>query len=225
MGSKSTAETGSSVDDCRSDDALVELSTPALSVPLPEGSLSMYTRRNRCLPTFHSTSTISSPSERATLSAASRIFSKFTRRLPGQSRSKVHSNRRQQKSGLAPTHPFDQLQSEGLVYSVATAKARYALSIFGAGQEPAVVVCTAACGVLAHKPAPLSSRCLLLRRLLRRWLRWPGCRRCGRLCRCRSRTSRPTLDRIGLVVKPNDVLCDIDIRGCKHDRRVLCGRV
>src|SRR3981189_1842130 len=64
----------------------------------------MYTRRNRCLPTFHSTSTISRPSERATRSAAPRIFSKSTQRLPDHSRSAVHSNRRQQKSGLAPTH-------------------------------------------------------------------------------------------------------------------------
>src|SRR5882762_5015316 len=75
----------------------------------------MYTRRNRCLPTFHSTSTISRPSERATRSAAPRIFSKSTQRLPDHSRSAVHSNRRQQKSGLAPTHGATRC----------TAKARY----------------------------------------------------------------------------------------------------
>src|SRR5260370_6942468 len=75
-----------------------------LAASRPPGTLSMYTRRNRCLPTFHSTSTISRPSERATRSAAPRIFSKSTQRLPDHSRSAVHSNRRQQKSGLAPTH-------------------------------------------------------------------------------------------------------------------------
>src|SRR6266481_8024748 len=75
-----------------------------LAASRPPGTLSMYTRRNRCLPTFHSTSTISRPSERATRSAAPRIFSKSTQRLPNHSRSAVHSNRRQQKSGLAPTH-------------------------------------------------------------------------------------------------------------------------
>src|SRR5262249_47861929 len=178
----------------------------------------MYTRRNRCLPTFHSTSTISSPSERATLSATSRIFSKFTRRLPGQSRSKVHSNRRQQKSGLAPTHPFDQLQSEVIVYSAATAKARYALE---ACKNPTKWSERRNAAGYRTDQRPFSSHCLLLRRLLRGWLGWPGRRR--RLCWCWSRTRRSTLDRICLVIKPNDILCDIDIRRCKHDRRVLCG--
>ena len=63
----------------------------------------MYTRRKRCLPIFHSTSTTSRPSERATRSAAARIFSKFTQRLPGLGRSDAPTNRQQQKSGLAPT--------------------------------------------------------------------------------------------------------------------------
>src|SRR5260370_29610880 len=62
----------------------------------------MYTRRNRCLPTFHSTSTISRPSERATRSAAPRIFSKSTQRLPDLSRSAVHSNRPNKKVGSRP---------------------------------------------------------------------------------------------------------------------------
>src|SRR6266849_1917876 len=62
----------------------------------------MYTRRNRCLPIFHSTSTISRPSERATRSAASRIFSKSKQRLPDRSRSVVHSNRPNKKVGLRP---------------------------------------------------------------------------------------------------------------------------
>src|SRR6202040_3201902 len=78
--------------------------TASLITAVGFGTRSMYTRRNRCLPTFHSTSTISRPSERATRSAAPRIFSKSTQRLPDHSRSAVHSNRRQQKSGLAPTH-------------------------------------------------------------------------------------------------------------------------
>src|SRR5256885_486724 len=85
----------------------------------------MYTRKNLCFPTFHSTSTTSSPSDRATRSAAARIFSKFTRRLLRQGRYQVHSNRQQQKSGLAPTHPCDPLQSEFRVYSATTAKASY----------------------------------------------------------------------------------------------------
>src|SRR5206468_8568127 len=62
----------------------------------------MYNRRNRCLPIFHSTSTISRPSERATRSAASRIFSKSKQRLPDRSRSVVHSNRPNKKVGLRP---------------------------------------------------------------------------------------------------------------------------
>jgi hypothetical protein len=62
----------------------------------------MYTRRNLCFPTFHSTSAISSPSERATRSAASRIFSRFTRRLPGPCRYQVHSNRPNKKVGSRP---------------------------------------------------------------------------------------------------------------------------
>src|SRR5258708_2209173 len=62
----------------------------------------MYTRRNRCLPTFHSTSTISSPSERATRSAAPRIFSKSTQRLLDPSRFAVHSYRPNKKVGLRP---------------------------------------------------------------------------------------------------------------------------
>jgi hypothetical protein len=70
----------------------------------------MYTRKNLCFPTFHSTSTTSSPSERATLSAAARIRSKFTWRLPGHRRYQVHPNRRQQKSGLAPTHRCDRFR-------------------------------------------------------------------------------------------------------------------
>src|SRR5882672_11756427 len=86
----------------------------------------MYTRRKRCLPTFHSTSTTSSPSERATRSAAARTFSKFTQRLPDLSRSDALPNRRQQKSGLAPTLSCDPFPSEGRVYSHCTAKARYA---------------------------------------------------------------------------------------------------
>src|SRR5260370_22175300 len=85
----------------------------------------MYTLRNRCLPTFHSTSTISSPSERATRSAAPRIFSKSTQRLPDPSRSALHSNRPQQKSGLAAHSSCDPLQSENTVYSPCTAKPRY----------------------------------------------------------------------------------------------------
>src|SRR5712692_2921507 len=90
------------------------------------GTRSIYTRRNRCLPTFHSTSTTSSPSERATRSAAPRIFSKSTQRLPDPSRSALHSNRPQQKSGLAAHSSCDPLQSEIRVYSRCTAKARYA---------------------------------------------------------------------------------------------------
>ena len=50
--------------------------------PSDSGTRSMYTLRKRCLPTFHSTSTTSSPSDRATLSAASRIFSNCKRSLP-----------------------------------------------------------------------------------------------------------------------------------------------
>src|SRR5258706_355484 len=73
-----------------------------LAASRPPGTLSMYTLRNRCLPIFHSTSTISRPSERATRSAASRIFSKSKQRLPDRSRSVVHSNRPNKKVGLRP---------------------------------------------------------------------------------------------------------------------------
>src|SRR5713226_5908762 len=73
-----------------------------LAASRPPGTLSIYTRRNRCLPTFHSTSTISSPSERATRSAAARIFSKSTQRLLDPSRSALHSNRPNKKVGLRP---------------------------------------------------------------------------------------------------------------------------
>src|SRR6202022_3417322 len=70
----------------------------------------MYTRKNLCFPTFQSTSTTSSPSERATRSAAARIRSKFTWRLPDHGRYQVHPNRGQQKSGLAPTHRCDRFR-------------------------------------------------------------------------------------------------------------------
>src|SRR5207245_4165772 len=66
------------------------------------GTRSMYTRKNRCLPIFHSTSTTSKPSERATRSAAPRIFSKSTQRLPDPSRSAMHSHRPNQKVGSRP---------------------------------------------------------------------------------------------------------------------------
>src|SRR5215471_7822764 len=73
---------------------------------------SIYTLRKRCLPIFHSTSTTSSPSERATRSAASRIFSNCNERLPGQGRSNAHYNRQTQKSGLAPTRSCDPLRAK-----------------------------------------------------------------------------------------------------------------
>ena len=47
---------------------------------------------------------------RATRSAAARMLSKFTRRLPSLCRYQLHPNRHQQKSGLAPTHPCDRLR-------------------------------------------------------------------------------------------------------------------
>src|ERR1700730_13980631 len=100
-------------------------SSGAASADSAGGNLSMYTRRKRCLPIFHSTSTTSRPSERATRSAASRTFSKFTRRLPGLSRSNAQFIRRQQKSGLAPTLWCDPLQSEDKVYSPNTLNARH----------------------------------------------------------------------------------------------------
>src|SRR4029434_3676896 len=85
----------------------------------------MYTLRKRCLPLFHSTSTTSRPSERATLSAASRIFSNCKQRLPGLGRSNAHYNRQTQKSGLAPTPSCDPLQSETAVYALGQTKARH----------------------------------------------------------------------------------------------------
>src|SRR5215471_18417875 len=72
----------------------------------------MYTLRKRCLPTFHSTSTTSSPCERATRSAASRIFSNCKRRLHGQCRCNAHKSRQTQKSGLAPTRSCDPLRAK-----------------------------------------------------------------------------------------------------------------
>src|SRR6266403_3213830 len=74
-----------------------------LPSPIETGTRSMYTRRKRCLPIFHSTSTTSSPSERATLSAASRIFSNCKQRLPSLSRFHAHSNRPTKKWACA--HP------------------------------------------------------------------------------------------------------------------------
>src|SRR6266699_693286 len=79
---------------------MIPPSFATLPAPPPPATLSMYTRKHRCLPIFHSTSTISSPSERATRSAAARIFSKSIQRLPDPSRSAMPSNRRQQKSWL-----------------------------------------------------------------------------------------------------------------------------
>src|SRR3984957_11765776 len=78
--------------------------TPAASViPAPAfGTRSMITRKKRCFPTFHSTSYISRPSDRATRSAASRIFSKSNRRLPKQCRCPLPSNRPNKKVGLRP---------------------------------------------------------------------------------------------------------------------------
>src|SRR6267143_4942657 len=73
----------------------------------------MYTRRNRCLPTFHSTSTISRPSERATRSAAPRIFSKSTQRLLDPSRSALHSNRPNKKVGLRPPLRATRFRAKG----------------------------------------------------------------------------------------------------------------
>ena len=86
----------------------------------------MYTRRKRCLPIFHSTSTTSKPSERATRSAASRTFSKFTQRLHGLRRSKssvpAGGNK---KVGLRPPYDATRFQSENSVYSPCTVKARH----------------------------------------------------------------------------------------------------
>src|SRR5712691_6822265 len=81
---------------------MIAPSFASLPAPPPPATLSMYTRKNRCLPIFHSTSTISSPSERATRSAAARIFSKSTQRLLDRSRSAVHSNRPNKKVGSRP---------------------------------------------------------------------------------------------------------------------------
>ena len=85
----------------------------------------MYTLRKRCLPTFHSTSTTSKPSDRATRSAASRIFSNCKQRLPGLGRSDAQRvghvrvckqtpkpDRQTQKSGLAPTRSCDPLRAK-----------------------------------------------------------------------------------------------------------------
>src|ERR1700757_2600735 len=73
----------------------------------------MYTRRKRCLPIFHSTSTTSSPSERATLSAASRIFSNCKQRLPGLSRSDAHLNQPNKKVGLRPPRRATRYRAKG----------------------------------------------------------------------------------------------------------------
>src|ERR1700739_1859994 len=78
-------------------------SSPSIaSAGFAGGTRSMYTLRKRCLPIFHSTSTTSRPSERATRSAASRTFSKFNRRLPSHCRLQLHSYRPNKKVGLRP---------------------------------------------------------------------------------------------------------------------------
>src|SRR4029077_17198163 len=110
--------------------ALASVAGPVSASPTPPasgftGTRSIDTRRNLCLPTFHSTSTTSSPSARATRSAASRTFSSFTRSLPGQQPAPVHSVRLQQKSGLCAHSSCDPLQSETTVYSRNTTKSRH----------------------------------------------------------------------------------------------------
>src|SRR5271170_4845743 len=68
-------------------------------------------RKRRCLPICHSTSKTSTPSERATRSAASRIFSRSIPFAYGfaieASQDQLENSRAQQKSGLAPTRRFD----------------------------------------------------------------------------------------------------------------------
>src|SRR4029077_12235824 len=54
------------------------------------------------------------------------FFPDSLQRLLGLSRSDALPNRRQQKSGLAPTLSCDPFPSEGRVYSPCTVKARYA---------------------------------------------------------------------------------------------------
>src|SRR6266446_1629529 len=73
----------------------------------------MNTRRKRCLPIFHSTSTTSSPSERATLSAASRIFSNCKQRLPDLSRLNARCIRPNKKVGLRPPRRATRYRAKG----------------------------------------------------------------------------------------------------------------
>src|SRR2546425_589668 len=94
---------------------------PAASAPAEEAGAcgrSIVTRKNRCLPTFHSTSTMSKPSDRATRSAASRIRSKSISGrsvAPGRPGCDAFLFLGQQKSGLAPTEFSDRLQSENSI--------------------------------------------------------------------------------------------------------------
>ncbi len=64
----------------------------------------MYTRRKRCLPIFHSTSTTSKPSVRATRSAARGPFPNSRRDSPAYAGLKLSTAGGNKKVGLRPPH-------------------------------------------------------------------------------------------------------------------------
>src|SRR5258708_13557182 len=182
---------------------------------MPPG-LSMVTRRKRCLPTFHSTSTTSKPSERATRSAASRMRSRSISAfpLPPEFRSAAAETsapgapvRAQQKSGLSPTedcvrltplkypHPLLQMQA------VEDSTTGLADELVGQAIEKTKGPTKAAPSGPIHF---FTANALRSRLLCRSGSRSSSLRR-----RSRCRRWGAGLDRISLVVQAHDVLRDI----------------
>src|SRR5882672_2689354 len=198
------------------------------------GTRSMYTLRNRCLPIFHSTSTISRPSERATRSAASRILSKSKQRLPDRSRSAMHSNRPNKKVGLRPLLRATRFRAKSKYIPAARQKQDKGPLTPSARNSNPTLTRTARktpdrIGGFSQSSGLCRSRHLLLRlrggfrggRIGRRRL-CGG--RIGRRRLCGGRLGlRPCarLDWVRLVVEAHDFLRHVDLLRKIDDRRIL----
>src|SRR5712671_309818 len=189
-----------------------------LPSPIETGTRSMYTRRKRCLPIFHSTSTTSSPSERATLSAASRIFSNCKQRLPDLSRFNARCIRPNKKVGLRPPRRATRYRAKGKYMP----SARQKQGTGWAGKSHPVNRNRVPSGTSKRDAKKVLNAGLWF------WRRGAGSRL------WRGRSSRPAgsglgsgggwLCRIGLIVKLNDVGSDVDaVRSI--DRSALRRRV
>src|SRR5882724_2196038 len=188
------------------------------------GTRSMYTLRNRCLPIFHSTSTISRPSERATRSAASRILSKSKQRLPDRSRSAMHSNRPNKKVGLRPLLRATRFRAKSKYIPAARQKQDKGPLTPSARNSNPTLTRTARktpdrIGGFSQSSGLCRSRHLLLR--LRGGFRGG---RIGRRRLCGGRLGlRPCarLDWVRLVVEAHDFLRHVDLLRKIDDRRIL----